>query len=134
MKTFTTLFAVAAVGYAAMCAGCAPPQYDPAVAGPTEDSAWIRMSGLPRKSGFYKMRDLEDGRLCYLVRINNGRNDDMSLECQYNADEPMANPQTRLLREFRKPEPREGRNDSCTRRNPCPMPKPCLPRWPSCIA
>ena len=89
-KLVNIVFVLAAAGYAAMAVGCGPTQYDLAVADARElaidDPYWSRISPLPEKDGFYYMHDKENGRLCYIV-INKYW-DAMSLECQYNADEP----------------------------------------------
>lgn len=89
MKVINAVFIAAALGYGALCLGCAPKALDPSVVKAADDPNWHHISPLPVESGFYKMYDYEDGRICYLVvdRTYPGRSIAMSLECQYNADE-----------------------------------------------
>lgn len=146
MKLVNLAFIVATVGYGALCLGCAPKALDPAVAQAEElkidDPYWHRISPLPNKDGFYKMYDHEDGRICYIIvtgprgRIDKG----VSLECQYNEEAPVVEEQRAVdmrvsaVRFDRWKEPIERPRPKCTRNKPCVIPKPCLPKWPSCVA
>lgn len=141
MKLVNAAFIAATLGYGALCLGCAPKAYDPGVVKAVDDPVWGHISPLPAESGFYKMYDHEDGRLCYLVRINNSKNDDVSLECQYNED--LQPPSTPVQKEMdmltavslKAPKRVDSKEiKSCPRWRPCVIPKPCLPRWPSCVA